>query len=210
MKDIILYALGLHLGIYWLFSFIFFILDLKYLDSTHNNWRKYKKGAIGSLLNQIFITIPITLLLKVNIINAFESSTNDSVGLTLIKIFLIANLSNIFFYLSHYLLHTKLLFKLIHYKHHEFIEPIAVAAVYAHPLEHLVTNVLSFIIPFILIGTNYIAGIILVCIGTFITIHAHCTYTIFNMKNEHLIHHKLFKYNYGFGGYLDWFFNTYK
>ena len=38
------------------------------------------------------------------------------------------------------LFHTPALYKHIHKKHHEWIAPISIAASYAHPLEHLVSE----------------------------------------------------------------------
>lgn len=46
------------------------------------------------------------------------------------------------FYYSHRLLHHPYLYKRIHKKHHTWISPIAIAAAYCHPLEHVVSNVI--------------------------------------------------------------------
>jgi sterol desaturase/sphingolipid hydroxylase (fatty acid hydroxylase superfamily) len=208
--EYIIYLYIAHMFVYWGFSAIFYIVDLFALDKYHNNWKKYKKAAIDSFCNQLFIGLPTLYLLNDNINNAIIKSENDTFFTTLIKIFFIANLSNIFFYILHYLLHFKFLYNLIHYKHHEFIETIAVAAVYAHPIEYLFANVLAFVVPFIMIGTNFPTAFCLISIGTFVTLMAHCNYNLFGIKNAHLIHHKLFLCNYGFGEYLDKMFGTYR
>jgi len=208
--DYIKDAYCLHMIIYWFYSLLFYVVDLFYLDSNHRNWKKYKDAVIVSLCNQVFVTLPALYLLNDKINYAIDSSANDTFFVTICKIFLIGNLSNLIFYVSHYLLHTKKLYELIHYKHHEFIETVVVAAFYAHPIEHLVCNLLSFVIPFIFFGTNYLAAMVMIFVGTFITLSAHCEYIFFNIRNDHVIHHKLFVYNYGFGGYLDKFLGTYK
>jgi len=210
MINILYYCFIIHFITYWIFSFISYLLDLKYLDPGHRNWSRYKKAVCNVLLNQLFILIPTIYLLKDKILDSVAKSESDSLFYTIIKIIFIGFFANLLFYTTHYILHTRIAFKLIHYKHHEFIEPIVVGSMYSHPIEYLVSNVLAFLIPFIFFGTNSITLLILIFVSTLFTLHAHCQYKLNGMKNDHLIHHKLFKYNYGFGSYLDIVLNTYK
>ena len=47
------------------------------------------------------------------------------------------------FYHGHKLLHHRSIYKYIHKKHHEWQAPIAAAAEYAHPIEHVITGLFS-------------------------------------------------------------------
>ena len=210
MIDYIIIPFLCHIGPYWSLCYIFYLLDRKYLDNNHINWKQYNKAAFGSLMNQITIYLPMLYLTEPYYISAVNRSTNDTVIFSVIKIFCIINFANLLFYLVHRLLHTKYLFRWIHYIHHEFIEPIAVASLYAHPMEHLFANTLAFFIPFFIIGSTYIWSLIFIIMGTIITILSHANYKIISSHNDHIVHHKLFKYNFGFGGYIDIIFNTYK
>lgn len=39
-------------------------------------------------------------------------------------------------------MHMKWLYKYFHKKHHEWTSPIAVVALYAHPVEHIISNMI--------------------------------------------------------------------
>jgi sterol desaturase/sphingolipid hydroxylase (fatty acid hydroxylase superfamily) len=209
MFDYIIIPFLVHITTYWSLSFIFYLLDLKYLEKNHVNWLNYKKAAKCSFINQIMISFPTIYFTEKYIILAVEKSCNDSNSTILFKIFIIVNMANFLFYIFHRLFHTKILFKLLHYKHHEFIEPIAVAALYSNPIEHLFANTLSFLIPFYIVGVPYYTMLFLLCSGSCIVVFSHINYRLVS-DEMHLIHHKLFRYNYGFISYLDKIFGTYK
>jgi methylsterol monooxygenase len=205
---------------YWLSSALFIYKDKVNMIYEKHGKEMYFKSIKISLLNQFMITLPITFLLRNFIKNSIEQSIQNSIGISLLKIFLIGNMSNFIFYWVHRLLHTKYLYRYIHSIHHQYIIPIAPAALYAHPIEHIMCNNFAFIIPFIFIGLRYDFLLYSIILGSMYTTLAHTNYDIslsrFNIiydKNEemsHYIHHKKFNYNYGFGSILDKIFGTHK
>lgn len=199
----------IHIATYWSMSALFYLLDRKYLDKNHVNWINYGTAARNSFLNQLFVGLPTLYFTENYIIAAVNKSLEDSYIYILFKLILIGTIANILFYLSHRLLHTRFIFTTIHYIHHQFIEPVAVASLHAHPIEHLTANTLAFFIPFFIIGLPYYMMLFMICIGTNMIVLSHVNYNIPFYGNEHKIHHIRFKYNFGIGMYLDKFFNTY-
>lgn len=79
----------------------------------------------------------------------------------------------VMFYYTHRLLHRPRLYTRIHKRHHQFVAPIALAAQYAHPLEHVVTNILPFTLPAHLLRMHIVTYWIFLSGATFQTILAH-------------------------------------
>ena len=63
-------------------------------------------------------------------------------------------LTDVMFFIAHYTMHTKWLYKRIHSKHHEYQVPIAAGALYAHPVEHIFVNLFSVITPLFLVKAH--------------------------------------------------------
>lgn len=115
----------------------------------------------------------------------------------------------IMFYYVHRIFHNPKFYGPIHKQHHRFTAPMALAAQYAHPFEHLVANVLPISLPPQLLGSHIITFWIFLAYELFETATVHSGYDFFySLARTHDLHHEKFNLNYGTIGLLDWFHGT--
>ncbi|XP_078480996.1 zinc finger protein isoform X2 [Ciona intestinalis] len=114
------------------------------------------------------------------------------------------------FYYSHRLFHHPFIYKHIHKMHHEWIAPISIAASYAHPIEHIVSNALPLLVGPILMGSHIAVVWIWLVIAQFETCLHHCNYhfPVMSSPQFHDYHHVKFNECFGTNGLLDWVHKT--
>ncbi len=115
------------------------------------------------------------------------------------------------FYYSHWFLHWRAVYKHVHKQHHEWTAPIAWAAVYCHPIEHVISNMFPPTVGPLLLNSHPV--ILYLWFGFVVvqTLFDHSGYHFpFLMSNEfHDFHHLKFNQCYGTNlGLLDWFNGT--
>jgi sterol desaturase/sphingolipid hydroxylase (fatty acid hydroxylase superfamily) len=113
------------------------------------------------------------------------------------------------FYYSHRLLHTPWLYRRVHKTHHRFVAPVALAAQYSHPAEHVLANTLPIALPPLLLRTHvwtmwaFLGAMLLeTC-----TVHSGYDF-LAGAARMHDAHHEKFNLNYGAFGVLDWVHGT--
>nr|XP_022321750.1 fatty acid hydroxylase domain-containing protein 2-like isoform X1 [Crassostrea virginica] len=109
------------------------------------------------------------------------------------------------FYYSHRTLHHRSLYSYIHKRHHEWTAPIGIISLYAHPIEHLVSNLLPPVLGPLLMGSHLCSAWVWFSIALLSTTVAHCGYhfPLLPSPEAHDYHHKTFVNNFGVLGILD-------
>jgi len=156
----------------------------------------YYEACSNSLLNQLFITLPsMTSLLSFYPIEV----NNWLISIAFIPCCVI--LGDIWFYIIHRLLHSKLFWN-YHKFHHKF--PVHVAtALDAHPLEHFTGNLLSIGLGPLCLLLYTPMNIYILNLWVFLTTLNSCkTHCPYFHNSLHLNHHHFLKCNYGFGFYI--------
>jgi len=174
---------------------------------------KFKQMFYRTLQNNFLLSVPLGLMAMywlydppAQVTTDWTDSLNATMCLRLIAALV---LEDALFYYVHRLLHHSWLYKKCHYFHHQVIEPIAMSALYTHPLEHLLLNVSpALIVPWLvrLTGQWLYLWFFLVNWGS---VSSHCGFVQYLPGVQfHDDHHLYRTRNFGVLGLFDWLHGT--
>lgn len=126
--------------------------------------------------------------------------------------FVVATLfRDVLFYYVHRLLHMKFFYRHLHHVHHQFPAPIALAAVYSHPIDHMMQNAFPIAFPMIVLRSHFLTVVLFATVALLDAALAHSGYDFLRVPAKvsmHDLHHMTSKGGYGVLGLMDWIHGT--
>ncbi|KAJ3187228.1 hypothetical protein HK101_009435 [Irineochytrium annulatum] len=210
-------------ALYWSHSLLMALLDLlrspttlyslKIQHTKHQTPSTYLKAVRVVFLNQLLLNLPLSLLAATTWTS--RGSRVDAGGMpTLWEIVrdltVFGAVEEVLFYYCHRALHHPSVYRYIHKQHHEFTSPCGITATYAHPFEHVVSNLLPIVAGPMLMRTHLLTFWTWATIAITTTIATHSGFVLFGMPSplKHDFHHYRFNSNFGVVGILDWLHGT--
>lgn len=192
--------------VYWFVGGLFVLMDLtlkpealrryKVQPNTNEPVDKQKlTNAVRVIVrNQIVIGVPLALIAYyMKKAKGFPEDFRDVPDFPRVVVDLIVCIlvDEIGFYYSHRLVHNKFLYKNIHKQHHEWQSPIAITALYCHPLEYILSNILPVAAGSIIMQSHTSVTWLWFVLATLTTVNNHSGYHLpFSMSPEfHDFHH---------------------
>lgn len=210
---------------FYLYGFALFLLDMlatekfrqeyKVQNDVHITVRQYWDALVVSVFNWL-LALPYLATLAYYVTPSLQPSLPPipTTGIFLRDMMMFILVEEALFYASHRLLHHSYFYKTIHKFHHTFTAPFGIAAIYAHPIEHMVSNVIPVSIGSLLMCSHPVTSLIWGILALFNTMTVHSGYDLstllflFPAPYFHDWHHEKFSENFGAIQLLDYAFGT--
>ena len=208
--------------LFWALGGLYLILDIfqspRFLyrfkiqsEQSQVTWESVRKLCIQVFINQILTSIfgsVVHWIIRVKLCPAPKHLGPMSHLVFQWAFFMV--IREALFYYSHRMLHHPSLYRHFHKQHHEWQTPIALAAEYCHPFEHVISNVIPIMIGPYLMKSHSIMCHIWYIYVVVLTLHDHSGYHFPLTPSPvfHDFHHLKFNVNYGIWGVWDWLHGT--
>ncbi len=214
-------SIAVFIGLYWALGGLFFLLDLTrkpaflYRYKIQPQSSQVNSASVRRLLKQVLLNQALTVLFTFALSSVRWSTPPQqsipSLSRLVLEFTCFLLVEEVCFYYSHRLLHHPSLYRHIHKRHHEWQTPIAVTALYCHPLEHLLSNYLPVVLGPALLSSHTLTILLWTAVVISSTLSDHSGYYFPWMISSpmfHDYHHLQFGNNFGVIGLLDWLHGT--
>jgi len=124
-------------------------------------------------------------------------------------VFLAAN-EVTFFYIHRFLHLNKQMYQAVHKVHHTWTAPISLAAIYCHPLEHILGNSIPLLMGPLLCRSHIFTTVVWLCSYMLHSLGTHSGFWFCDDEGMHDEHHAKFNVNFGVHGIMDSIYGTYR
>lgn len=206
-------------SIFWLFNLLLIFLDatgkpaalLKYKIQADKNVPVDKKALASAVLrvafNQTAVGIPMLVFMYfiMQIRGCDHGRELPTFQWVVFELLVFILVEEVGFYYSHRLVHHPRIYKHVHKIHHEWTAPIGIIALYAHPFEHLFSNLAPPGLGPVLMGSHLSTTWLWYALALVSTTISHSGYhfPFLPSPEAHDFHHLKFNQNYGVLGLLD-------